>query len=119
MKRYDPERMELSTRDRVALAAYTELKEGRGTPRGEVWLDVSHLPREQIMERLPRVYQTLMELQMLDITTTPMESRRPRTTPWVESGCAPATTAPRWRVCTQSVRPPAGCTAPTDSAGIR
>ncbi len=32
MKRYDPDRMELSTRDRVALAAYTEIKEGRGTP---------------------------------------------------------------------------------------
>jgi succinate dehydrogenase / fumarate reductase flavoprotein subunit len=58
MKRYDPERMELSTRDRVALAAYTEIKEGRGTARGGVWLDVSHLPRTQIMERLPRVYQT-------------------------------------------------------------
>jgi len=73
MKRYDPERMELSTRDRVALAAYTEIKEGRGTPRGGVWLDVSHLPRAQIMDRLPRVYQTLMDLQLLDITTTPIE----------------------------------------------
>lgn len=73
MKRYDPDRMELSTRDRVALAAYTEIKEGRGTPRGGVWLDVSHLPRTQIMDRLPRVYQTLMELQMLDITATPIE----------------------------------------------
>jgi succinate dehydrogenase / fumarate reductase flavoprotein subunit len=73
MARYDPERMELSTRDRVALAAYTEIKEGRGTPDGGVWLDVSHLPRESIMRRLPRVYQTLIELQMLDITNTPME----------------------------------------------
>ncbi|AKS35520.1 L-aspartate oxidase [Mycolicibacterium goodii] len=73
MERYDPERMELSTRDRVALAAYTEIKAGRGTPRGGVWLDVSHLPRTQIMQRLPRVYATLMELQLLDITTTPIE----------------------------------------------
>jgi succinate dehydrogenase / fumarate reductase flavoprotein subunit len=73
MQRYDPVRMELSTRDRVALAAYTEIKEGRGTPYGGVWLDVSHLPRETIMQRLPRVYQTLIELQMLDITTTPIE----------------------------------------------
>lgn len=73
MERYDPERMELSTRDRVALAAFTEIREGRGTPRGGVWLDVSHLPRTQIMQRLPRVYQTLMELQLLDITTTPIE----------------------------------------------
>ncbi len=73
MTRYDPERMELSTRDRVALAEYTEIKEGRGTPDGGVWLDVSHLPRDTITHRLPRVYQTLLELQMLDITTTPIE----------------------------------------------
>src|ERR1700755_2434210 len=73
MSRYDASRMELSTRDRVALAAYTEIKEGRGTPKGGVWLDVSHLPQAQIMERLPRVYQTLMDLQLLDITTTPIE----------------------------------------------
>ncbi|MFI6366256.1 L-aspartate oxidase [Nocardia sp. NPDC050630] len=73
MKRYDSDRMELSTRDRVALAAYTEIKEGRGTPNGGVWLDVSHLPRETIMRRLPRVYQTMLELQMLDITRDPIE----------------------------------------------
>ncbi|WP_153453451.1 FAD-dependent oxidoreductase [Streptomyces smaragdinus] len=73
MSRYDPERMELSTRDRVALASYTEIKEGRGTPNGGVWLDVSHLPRQTIMSRLPRVYQTLLELQMLDITREPIE----------------------------------------------
>ncbi|GHD38987.1 oxidoreductase [Streptomyces mirabilis] len=73
MSRYDPVRMELSTRDRVALASYTEIKEGRGTPKGGVWLDVSHLPRHTIMTRLPRVYQTLLDLQMLDITREPIE----------------------------------------------
>ncbi|MCX4419628.1 FAD-dependent oxidoreductase [Streptomyces mirabilis] len=73
MSRYDPVRMELSTRDRVALASYTEIKEGRGTPNGGVWLDVSHLPRHTIMTRLPRVYQTLLDLQMLDITREPIE----------------------------------------------
>lgn len=73
MARYDAERMELSTRDRVALAGYTEIKEGRGTANGGVWLDISHLPREVIMERLPRVYQTLMELQMKDVTKEPIE----------------------------------------------
>ncbi|MFE3928699.1 L-aspartate oxidase [Streptomyces sp. YIM B13508] len=73
MSRYDPERMELSTRDRVALASYTEIKEGRGTEKGGVWLDVSHLPRQTIMNRLPRVYQTLLDLQMLDITRDPIE----------------------------------------------
>lgn len=73
MHKYDPERLELSTRDRVALACYTEIKEGRGTANGGVWLDVSHLPRETIMTRLPRVYQTMLELQMLDITQEPIE----------------------------------------------
>ncbi|MGM0731715.1 MAG: FAD-binding protein, partial [Actinomycetota bacterium] len=73
MERYDPQRMELSTRDRVALAAYTEIAESRGTENGGVWLDVSHLPRETIMNRLPRVFQTLMETQMLDITASPIE----------------------------------------------
>src|SRR5688500_17201340 len=55
------------------MASYTEIKSGRGTPRGGVLLDVSHLPRERIMRRLPRVYQTLMDLQLLDITSTPIE----------------------------------------------
>lgn len=73
MARYDPERMELSTRDRVALASYTEIKEGRGSRSGGVWLDLSHLPRETILTRLPRVYQTLLELQMLDVTRDPIE----------------------------------------------
>lgn len=73
MERYDPERMELSTRDRVALASYTEIIEGRGTPNGGVTLDVSHLPRETIFEKLPRVYRTLIDLQMLDITEQPIE----------------------------------------------
>ena len=73
MEKYDPERMELSTRDRVALASYTEIVEGRGTTNGGVYLDVSHLPREQILSKLPRVYRNLIDLQMLDITEQPIE----------------------------------------------
>lgn len=73
MEKYDPERMELSTRDRVALASYTEIIEGRGTTNGGVFLDVSHLPREQILAKLPRVYRNLIDLQMLDITEEPIE----------------------------------------------
>jgi succinate dehydrogenase / fumarate reductase flavoprotein subunit len=73
MARYDPVRQELSTRDRVALAGYTEIAAGRGTAKGGVYLDVSHLPREIILQKLPRVYRTLIDLQMLDITTTKME----------------------------------------------
>lgn len=119
MKRYDPDRMELSTRDRVALAAYTEIKQGRGTPRGGVWLDVSHLPRKQIMERLPRVYQTLMDLQLLDITTTPSKSRQRRTTRWAACGCDPKITAPTWKAFTRSAKRRADCTGPTVSAKTR
>jgi succinate dehydrogenase / fumarate reductase flavoprotein subunit len=73
MERYDPERLELSTRDRVALANYTEIAEGRGTEHSGVLLDVSHLDRRLILERLPRMYRQFVDLAMLDITTTPME----------------------------------------------
>lgn len=72
MARYDSERMELSTRDRVALANYTEIIEGRGTEHGGVWLDVSHLPAEVIYERLPRMYEQFMQVGV-DITREPME----------------------------------------------
>lgn len=73
MERYDPERMELSTRDRVALANYTEIAEGRGTAKGGVLLDLTHLDRSVILERLPRIYRNLLDLQMLDITKDPIE----------------------------------------------
>ena len=73
MERYDPERLELSTRDRIALANYTEIAEGRGTPAGGVLLDISHLDRETLLARLPRMYRQFIDLAMLDITQTPME----------------------------------------------
>ncbi|MFE0450139.1 FAD-dependent oxidoreductase [Streptomyces sp. NPDC058914] len=73
MARYDAERMELCSRDRVALASYTEIKEGRGTQAGGVWLDLSHLPRETVLTRLPYVHRTLLEVQTLDITRDPVE----------------------------------------------
>jgi succinate dehydrogenase / fumarate reductase flavoprotein subunit len=73
MHRYDAERMELSTRDRVALANYTEIVEGRGGPNGGVLLDISHRSREHILRRLPRMYRQFMDAQGLDITEQPME----------------------------------------------
>jgi succinate dehydrogenase / fumarate reductase flavoprotein subunit len=73
MARYDPERMELSTRDRVALANYTEIAEGRGGPHGGVFLDISHLGKDAILEKLPRMYRQFLEYQMLDISQQPME----------------------------------------------
>jgi len=73
MERYDPERLELSSRDRVALANYTEIAEGRGGPHGGVFLDVSHRGKQHITERLPRMYRQFIEWQMLDISREPME----------------------------------------------
>jgi succinate dehydrogenase / fumarate reductase, flavoprotein subunit len=73
MERFDPDRLELSTRDRVALANYSEIADGRGTAHGGVLLDVSHLDRELILDRLPRMYRQFVDLAMLDITSAPME----------------------------------------------
>ena len=73
MARYDPERMELSARDRVALANYTEIAQGRGGPNGGVFLDVTHLGKDLILEKLPRMYRQFLEYQMLDISQQPME----------------------------------------------
>ena len=46
MQRYDHERMERSTRDRVSRAGFMEIMAGRGTENGAVWVDVSHLGAE-------------------------------------------------------------------------
>ena len=48
MAKYDPARMELSTRDMTSRAIVTEILEGRGSPHGGVWLSVTHLGRNQI-----------------------------------------------------------------------
>lgn len=73
MERYDPERLELSSRDRVALANYTEIVEGRGGPHGGVFLDISHRGKAHITERLPRMYRQFIDWQLLDISREPME----------------------------------------------
>ena len=48
MARHDPVRLERSTRDVVARASFLEIQEGRGSPEGGVWLDVSHLGAEMV-----------------------------------------------------------------------
>ena len=73
MENYDPERMELSTRDKVAMANYTEIIEGRGTPNNGVYLDISHKSKDLIIEKLPRMYRQFLDTLMLDISKKPME----------------------------------------------
>ncbi|MGH9692214.1 MAG: FAD-binding protein [Candidatus Acidiferrales bacterium] len=73
MEKYDPKRMELSTRDVVARSIYTEVREGRGTPHGGAFLDISHKPPEYVKRKLPSMYHQFKELADVDITKTPME----------------------------------------------
>ena len=73
MEKYDPKRMELSTRDVVARSIYTEVKEGRGTEHGGAYLDISHKPPEYVKKKLPSMYHQFKELADVDITKGPME----------------------------------------------
>jgi succinate dehydrogenase / fumarate reductase flavoprotein subunit len=73
MERYDPNRMELSTRDVVARAIYTEVREGRGSEHGGAFLDISHKPAEYVKRKLPSMYHQFLELADVDITKGPME----------------------------------------------
>src|SRR5580693_7172911 len=65
---------ELLPRDEVARSINSEIKAGRGSPHGGVFLDVSsRLPAEEILRRLPSMYHQFMELAGVDITKEPME----------------------------------------------
>ena len=65
---------DLLPRDEVARAINSEVKAGRGTPHGGVYLDIaSRLTPEQIKKRLPSMYHQFKELAGVDITKEPME----------------------------------------------
>ncbi|MEU9164911.1 fumarate reductase/succinate dehydrogenase flavoprotein subunit [Streptomyces sp. NPDC048424] len=65
---------ELLPRDEVARAINSEVKAGRGSPHGGVFLDVStRMPAEKIKRRLPSMYHQFKELADVDITAEPME----------------------------------------------
>jgi succinate dehydrogenase / fumarate reductase flavoprotein subunit len=64
---------ELSTRDNVARAIHTEVQQGRGSPHGGVFLDISYLPAERVRRKLPSMYAQFLELADVDITRQPME----------------------------------------------
>jgi len=73
MEQYDPKKMELSTRDVVARAIYTEVREGRGTEHGGAYLDISQKPADYVKKKLPSMYHQFKELADVDITKGPME----------------------------------------------
>src|ERR1700716_3066077 len=65
---------DLLPRDEVARAINSEVKAGRNSPHGGVFLDIaSRLPAEEIQRRLPSMYHQFMELAEVDITKEPME----------------------------------------------
>ncbi|GAB3229306.1 fumarate reductase/succinate dehydrogenase flavoprotein subunit [Mycolicibacterium hippocampi] len=65
---------DLLPRDEVARAINTEVKEGRGSPHGGVYLDIaSRMPTEEIRRRLPSMYHQFIELAEVDITKDEME----------------------------------------------
>src|SRR5688572_21064076 len=65
---------ELLPRDEVARAINSEVKAGRGSPHGGVFLDIaSRLKAEEIQKRLPSMYHQFKELADVDITKEPME----------------------------------------------
>lgn len=78
MERYAPEKMELGPRDLVARSIETEIKEGRGFGEGitaYVYMDLRHLGREKIMERLPQVRKLALEFEGVDLITDPVPIR--------------------------------------------
>lgn len=71
MKRYAPEQMELATRSTVSLAIGQEILEGRGVD-GCVLLDLRHLGRHRILERLPQIRQLSLEFAGIDPIESPI-----------------------------------------------
>ncbi|MFQ5913238.1 MAG: fumarate reductase/succinate dehydrogenase flavoprotein subunit [Nitrospinota bacterium] len=64
---------DLLTRDVVARAILNEAQQGRGSPHGGAYLDISHKPADYIKKKLPSMYTQFTELADVDITRQPME----------------------------------------------
>jgi succinate dehydrogenase / fumarate reductase, flavoprotein subunit len=73
MERYDPKKMELSSRDVVSRAIYKEVQAGRGTPHGGAFLDISQRGAEFVKKKLPSMHEQFLKLADIDITKSPME----------------------------------------------
>jgi succinate dehydrogenase / fumarate reductase flavoprotein subunit/fumarate reductase flavoprotein subunit len=71
MARYDPAKMERSTRDRVSRSGYMEIRAGRGTPQGGVLLDVRHLGKEFLLKSSPGMYKRCLSIGY-DMATEPI-----------------------------------------------
>ena len=72
MARYDPQRMERSTRDLVSRSEYMEIMAGRGTPAGGVYIDASHLGADFVAKNFPGMVRRCAEVGY-DLTRRPVE----------------------------------------------
>ncbi len=76
MEKYAPDKMELAPRDVTSRAIQTEIEEGRGIGGGDyVHLDISHIGKEAIMERLPQMHELVLKFAGRDITKDPIPIR--------------------------------------------
>jgi succinate dehydrogenase / fumarate reductase flavoprotein subunit len=70
MEKYAPAKMELSPRDVVSRSIQTEINEGRGIGgKGYVHLDLRHLGRQAIMEKLPQIHELILKFSGIDAVT--------------------------------------------------
>jgi succinate dehydrogenase/fumarate reductase flavoprotein subunit len=53
MQRYDPQKLERATRDVISRSSFMEIRAGRGTPHGGVWIDISHLGEKFVQTNFP------------------------------------------------------------------
>jgi len=73
MERYDPKKLDLSSRDVVARAINSEVLAGRGSPHGGAFLEINHLPASFIKQKLPSMYEQFHALADVDITKEAIE----------------------------------------------
>ena len=107
MEKYDPKRMELSTRDVVARSIYTEVQEGRGSPHGGVFLDVA---TSTPITSGASSRACMTSSWSWPASTSPRSrcrSVRPATTSWVASRSTPTRARRACRACSRPARRPA------------
>lgn len=74
MARYDPDKMELATRDKVSVAIIKEIRAGRGAPHGGIFASVAHLPPDVVAERLRVIFRKYLSYG-IDVRRQPVEVR--------------------------------------------
>ena len=120
-KRNNRRTPDLLPRDEVARAINSEVKAGRGTPHGGVFLDIaSRRPADYIQKRLPSMYHQFKELADVDITKEAMEVGP--TCHYSMGGVrvdADTHGDDRSRTCSPPAKSPPVSTAPTGSAATR